>query len=200
MAPTTASVDAKTPNVGRDVQPAAVVSTFHQRPLNGATRWPAPAKASVVSFVMDDCHPHDIGTIVDREGVAIRTGHHCAQPVMQRFKVPATSRASFAFYNTMAEVDALVAADASAVVACSALRDAYRHALADGRPEVRFVWLHGDPGLLRARLTARKGHFMPATLLDSQLGTLEPPLHVPLVDVAPSPEAIVATIRRDLGI
>jgi cysteine desulfurase / selenocysteine lyase len=66
-------------------------------------------KASILSFVVDGVHPHDIGTIADREGVAIRTGHHCAQPVMQRFKVPATSRASFAFYNTMAEVDALVA-------------------------------------------------------------------------------------------
>ena len=67
-------------------------------------------KASVVSFVMDNIHPHDIGTIVDREGVAIRTGHHCAQPVMDRFGIPATARASFAMYNTLEEVDALVAA------------------------------------------------------------------------------------------
>jgi cysteine desulfurase/selenocysteine lyase len=70
----------------------------------------ARRKASVVSFVMDGVHPHDIGTIVDREGVAIRTGHHCAQPVMDRFGIPATARASFAMYNTMDEVDALVAA------------------------------------------------------------------------------------------
>ena len=70
----------------------------------------ARRKASVVSFVMDDIHPHDIGTIVDREGIAIRTGHHCAQPVMDRFGIPATARASFAMYNTMDEVDALVAA------------------------------------------------------------------------------------------
>ncbi|HYN10132.1 MAG TPA: cysteine desulfurase [Vicinamibacterales bacterium] len=70
----------------------------------------ARRKASVVSFVMDGIHPHDIGTIVDREGVAIRTGHHCAQPVMDRFGIPATARASFAMYNTMDEVDALVAA------------------------------------------------------------------------------------------
>jgi cysteine desulfurase/selenocysteine lyase len=70
----------------------------------------ARRKASVVSFVMDHIHPHDIGTIVDREGVAIRTGHHCAQPVMDRFGIPATARASFAMYNTMEEVDALVAA------------------------------------------------------------------------------------------
>jgi cysteine desulfurase/selenocysteine lyase len=70
----------------------------------------ARRKASVVSFVMEDCHPHDIGTIVDREGVAIRTGHHCAQPVMDRFGIPATARASFAMYNTVDEVDTLVAA------------------------------------------------------------------------------------------
>ncbi len=70
----------------------------------------AREKASVLSFVMDGVHPHDIGTIVDREGVAIRTGHHCAQPVMKRFGVPATARASFAFYNTKEEVDALVRA------------------------------------------------------------------------------------------
>ncbi len=67
----------------------------------------APDKASILSFVMDGVHPHDIGTIVDREGVAIRTGHHCAQPVMARFGVPATARASLAMYNTTAELDAL---------------------------------------------------------------------------------------------
>lgn len=67
----------------------------------------AREKASVLSFVLDDIHPHDIGTILDQEGIAIRAGHHCAQPVMQRFKVPATARASFAFYNTKAEIDAL---------------------------------------------------------------------------------------------
>ena len=70
----------------------------------------AAKKASVVSFVMDGVHPHDIGTIVDREGVAIRTGHHCAQPVMDRYGIPATARASFAMYNTLDEVDALVSA------------------------------------------------------------------------------------------
>lgn len=67
-------------------------------------------KAGVLSFVLDCAHPHDIGTILDREGVAIRAGHHCAMPVMQRFGVPATARASFAFYNTREEVDALVKA------------------------------------------------------------------------------------------
>jgi cysteine desulfurase/selenocysteine lyase len=64
-------------------------------------------KASILSFVMDGVHPHDIGTIVDREGVAIRTGHHCAQPVMERFGIPATARASLALYNTRDELDAL---------------------------------------------------------------------------------------------
>jgi cysteine desulfurase/selenocysteine lyase len=67
----------------------------------------AKEKASVLSFVIEDVHPHDIGTILDQEGIAVRTGHHCAQPVMDRFGVPATVRASFAMYNTRAEVDAL---------------------------------------------------------------------------------------------
>jgi cysteine desulfurase/selenocysteine lyase len=70
----------------------------------------APAKASVISFTMDGIHPHDIGTIVDREGVAIRTGHHCAQPVMDRFCIPATARASLAMYNTTGDIDALTRA------------------------------------------------------------------------------------------
>ena len=69
----------------------------------------AKNKASVISFTVDGVHPHDVGTLLNQEGVALRTGHHCAQPVMQRFNVPATSRASFAFYNNMAEVDALIA-------------------------------------------------------------------------------------------
>jgi len=69
----------------------------------------APNKAAVLSFTVDGVHPHDVGTLLNEEGVAVRTGHHCAQPVMQRFGVPATSRASFAFYNSMAEVDALIA-------------------------------------------------------------------------------------------
>lgn len=67
----------------------------------------AAEKASVLSFVIDEIHPHDIGTILDQEGIAVRAGHHCAQPVMQRFNVPATARASFAFYNTKEEVDVL---------------------------------------------------------------------------------------------
>ena len=69
----------------------------------------AREKASVLSFVLEGIHPHDIGTILDQEGIAIRTGHHCAQPVMQRFGVPATARASFGLYNTKEEADAVVA-------------------------------------------------------------------------------------------
>jgi cysteine desulfurase/selenocysteine lyase len=68
----------------------------------------AAEKAGVLSFVLDGIHPHDLGTILDRDGIAIRAGHHCAQPVMQRFGIPATARASLAFYNTRAEIDALV--------------------------------------------------------------------------------------------
>jgi cysteine desulfurase/selenocysteine lyase len=68
----------------------------------------AAEKASVLSFTVEDVHPHDIGTILDQEGIAVRTGHHCAQPVMERYKIPATVRASFAVYNTRAEVDELV--------------------------------------------------------------------------------------------
>ena len=68
----------------------------------------AKEKGGILSFVLGDIHPHDIGTILDTEGIAIRTGHHCAQPVMQRFGIPATARASLAFYNTEAEIDSLV--------------------------------------------------------------------------------------------
>jgi len=67
----------------------------------------ARQKAAVISFVIDGIHPHDIGTVLDRQGIAVRTGHHCAQPVMDRFHIPATTRASMAFYNTPAEIDAL---------------------------------------------------------------------------------------------
>lgn len=70
----------------------------------------AKEKASILSFVLDGVHAHDIGTILDQEGIAIRTGHHCAQPVLHRFGVPATARASVAFYNTREEIDALVRA------------------------------------------------------------------------------------------
>jgi cysteine desulfurase/selenocysteine lyase len=69
----------------------------------------SPHKAAVISFVLDGVHPHDVGTILDQEGIAVRAGHHCAQPVMERFQVPATSRASFGLYNTPEEVEALAA-------------------------------------------------------------------------------------------
>lgn len=69
----------------------------------------APSKASVISFLIDGVHPHDVGTILDQEGIAVRTGHHCAQPVMDRFQIAATTRASLAFYNTTTEIDILIA-------------------------------------------------------------------------------------------
>ena len=68
----------------------------------------AAHKASVISFVLDGIHPHDIGSILDHDGIVVRAGHHCAQPVMKRFDLPATTRASFAYFNTRADVDALV--------------------------------------------------------------------------------------------
>src|SRR5207248_5853812 len=68
----------------------------------------AKERAGVISCVIEGVHPHDVGTILDQEGIAIRTGHHCAQPIMDRFGIPATARASFAFYNTKEEVDTLV--------------------------------------------------------------------------------------------
>lgn len=70
----------------------------------------AQVKAAILSFVFPDIHAHDVGTILDHEGVAVRTGHHCTMPLMERFAVPATTRASFAFYNTKEDVDALIAA------------------------------------------------------------------------------------------
>jgi cysteine desulfurase / selenocysteine lyase len=70
----------------------------------------AEAKTAVISFTIDGIHPYDIGTIVDKLGIAVRTGHHCAQPIMAFFKIPGTIRASFAFYNTKAEIDSLVQA------------------------------------------------------------------------------------------
>ena len=70
----------------------------------------AKEKTSVVSFVADKIHPFDIGTLLDKQGVAVRTGHHCTQPLMDFFKIPGTVRASFAFYNTKEEVDVFIAA------------------------------------------------------------------------------------------
>lgn len=70
----------------------------------------ARRKSAIISFVLDQAHPHDVGTLLDEEGIAVRAGHHCAQPTMDRFNVPATTRASFSFYNTFAEIDRLAAA------------------------------------------------------------------------------------------
>jgi len=82
------------------------LSTVQDLRLIGTAR----DKAAVLSFVLGEVHPHDVGTILDREGVAIRAGHHCCQPLMARLGVPATARASLALYNTREEVDALVGA------------------------------------------------------------------------------------------
>ncbi len=79
-------------------------ATIHGLKLIGT----AADKASILSFVVHGIHPHDLGTILDHDGIAIRTGHHCAMPVMERFSIPATARASFAFYNTIEEVDKLI--------------------------------------------------------------------------------------------
>ena len=76
---------------------------------SGRLSGPAPDKTAILSFMVDEVHPHDVGTILDREGIAVRTGHHCAQPVMERYDLSATVRASFGLYNTRDEVDALVA-------------------------------------------------------------------------------------------
>ena len=68
----------------------------------------AKKKASVNSFVIDNVHPHDLGTLLDQQGIAVRTGHHCTQPLMDFYKIPATTRASYSIYNTMEEIDGLV--------------------------------------------------------------------------------------------
>jgi len=70
----------------------------------------APSKAAVLGFVLEGAHPSDIGMLLDQQGIAVRTGHHCAQPVMQQFGIPGTVRASFSFYNTFDDVDRLFAA------------------------------------------------------------------------------------------
>ena len=75
----------------------------------------APQRSGLVSFVVDDIHPYDIGTLVDKMGIAVRTGHHCAEPVMTFFGIPGTVRASFAMYNTLDEVDSFVKAVKKAV-------------------------------------------------------------------------------------
>ncbi|MFW5426747.1 MAG: SufS family cysteine desulfurase [Methylophagaceae bacterium] len=96
-------------NLAQHEHELLVVATEKVTAMDGVTIiGAAKEKASVLSFMIEGVHPHDVGTIFDQQGVAIRTGHHCAQPVMQFFGIPATARASFAFYNTMEEVDALI--------------------------------------------------------------------------------------------
>jgi gluconokinase len=97
-----------------------------------------------------------------------------------------------------AQIDRWLAAGTPVVLACSALKQRYRDILAKGRPGVRFVYLEGDKALIRLRLDRRRGHYMPANLLDSQFATLEPPSDAITVDVAGAPEAIAATIIRKL--
>jgi gluconokinase len=98
-----------------------------------------------------------------------------------------------------AQIGRWLAADETVVLACSALKQSYREVLAQGRPGVRFVHLAGDEALIRRRLDARRGHYMPAALLDSQLAALEPPVDAITVDVAASPETIAADIVQRLG-
>jgi len=122
--------EAGTPNIVGGIGLGAAIDYIHIIGLNAISRYEhelldygteilshvsglrligtAKSKASILSFVLDNAHPHDIGTILDREGIAIRTGHHCTQPVMKRFGIPATARASISFYNTKEELDALV--------------------------------------------------------------------------------------------
>ena len=96
------------------------------------------------------------------------------------------------------EIERWLAAGTSVVLACSALKQSYRDVLAKGRPEVRFVFLNGDEALIRARLDRRRGHYMPPSLLASQIATLEEPVGAITADVAGTPEAIVAAILRSL--
>lgn len=123
--------EAGTPDIGGVVGLAAAVGYLSAMGRDAASAWEdellqhaterlsriggltlvgtASPKASVVSFTLEGIHPHDIGTILDQEGIAIRAGHHCTQPLMDRLGLPATARASFAFYNTHDEIDALAA-------------------------------------------------------------------------------------------
>jgi cysteine desulfurase / selenocysteine lyase len=96
-------------NIAAHEQELLVYATEQVSAIPGVTLiGVAREKAAVISFVIEGVHPHDVGTILDQDGIAIRTGHHCSQPVMERFGIPATARASFAVYNTFEEVDALV--------------------------------------------------------------------------------------------
>lgn len=103
-------------------------------------------------------------------------------------------------HNLGAQIDRWLAAGKTVVLACSALKQSYRDILAKGRPGVRFVHLEGDKALIRLRLDGRRGHYMPAILLDSQFAALEPPADAISVDITGTPEAITATIIRMLDL
>jgi cysteine desulfurase/selenocysteine lyase len=132
FAPIPARLEAGTPNVGGAIGLGAAVDYLSSWGMERIARWDAELlgyacgalseipglrilgnareKSGVISFVLDGIHPHDVGTVLDRQGIAVRTGHHCAQPLLERLGVPATTRASFALYNTFEDVDALVEA------------------------------------------------------------------------------------------
>jgi gluconokinase len=103
-------------------------------------------------------------------------------------------------HTLAAQIERWLAAGTTVVLTCSALKQRYRDVLAQGRPGVRFVHLHGEKALIRRRLDRRRGHYMPPTLLDSQFAALEPPGDAITVDVAGTPEAIAATIITELGL
>jgi gluconokinase len=114
--------------------------------------------------------------------------------------IPLEDADRWPWLQTLADqIDRWLAARKTVVLACSALKQSYRDVLAQGRPGVRFVHLEGDKALIRRRLDARRGHYMPAILLDSQFAALEPPADAVTVDVAGTPEAIVRGIVQRLG-
>ena len=118
----------------------------------------APRQDGVLSFVIEGVHPHDVGTILDREGVAVRTGQHCAQPVMDRFGIPATVRASLAIYNTREDIDALVAAlhtGAEGVRLMSELTDLYQEVILDHNRRPRNFRVDRPGDARRRRATTR---------------------------------------------
>ena len=115
--------------------------------------------------------------------------------------IPLTDDDRDAWLTTLRhQIDTLVDTRQSAVLACSALKQTYRERLGRGQPEVRFIYLKGDPALIRQRLQKRRGHFMPADLLASQFATLEEPQGVPAIDIAQTPETVVDLIKRALAL
>jgi len=115
--------------------------------------------------------------------------------------IPLTDDDRDAWLTTLRhQIDTLVDTRQSAVLACSALKQTYRERLGRGQPEVRLFYLKGDPALIRQRLLARQGHFMPADLLASQFATLEEPQGVPAIDIAQTPETVVGLIKRALAL